>query len=202
MPEFRKSCDIGQTFNPTSQERNPVGVITRLTVGTTALVADISVTDPVQAGALAGRGDPAGGPAIPIVAALGDVSWGLGALQPVAFSGVLSVRNRQLVSSYLAARSGDLKVSIGWTVFDFDELEGSYYVCFSTAAFATATSGIPAKLRTVNPAGVRLAVDGTPITDITSPELYPFTLEVGPATRGTLYLATSVIDKVAKSWGA
>ena len=40
------------------------------------------------------------------------------------------------------------------------------------------------------------------MTDVVSPKLYPFTLEVVPQPIAqTLFLAASVSDKVTKGWG-
>src|SRR4051812_40953058 len=99
MPDYKRKCSVEQLFNFRKDLNKPMGVITALTIGTTTLVADLTVTDP------SGTVEVAAGPlavetvgALLIVGALSGVDWSpVRENTPICIEGAVSGKSRSML---------------------------------------------------------------------------------------------------------
>lgn len=204
MPEFNKTLSMTQLFNFKKDQQTPVGVIQSFKIGTTMFDADLMITDPsnVKMDANSQNLDQTAG-ALPIVAGLSQISWDLGDTNPIKIEGFVGARNKQRLNALLYSSMIDISVSISWTIFDYDLIAKTYFVCFATNGFDSAGSKTPVfALVAREGSDLKLTVTDEICEDVNSPKMFKFTLDVVPQPKAQkLALAASTTDKVLKSWG-
>jgi hypothetical protein len=202
MATFERSCSVEQCFNFKKDVQSPIGVINTLIIGATTFTPDLTVTDPSLTVDAAGGAEAKQTPgAMTIVGALETIKWELGDVEPIELGGVVSVKSKQMINALLFTTMVNINLTIGFTVYDYDELMKKYFVAFSTGNFTTSTTGVQGLVKK-DGNNLNLTIDHTPFDGVQSPKLYKFTLSVVPAPmQQLLYLAASDRDKVTKTWG-
>lgn len=206
MPEFTKSLSMGQLFNFKKDRQENIGAIRYLKIGTTEFLPDMTVTDPtlttVPAASQTTVEQTAGD--LKIVAGLTSISWDLGDATQVKFEGFLGVRNKQKLNALIYTSMIDINLQIGWVIYDYDPLSKVYFICYATGGFTSAATAAPGVSGLVHKESSELKISITDelCTDVNSPKMYKFSLEVDPQPLPQkLYLAASLDDKVVKYWG-
>lgn len=205
MPDYTRDCSIEQLFNLSKRRVQPVGAINALTIGTTTLIADMTVTDP------SGTAGLAGGPVVvqaagtlAIVGALRKVSWrSVKDNEPITIEGAISGKNRKLLMSILYSSQVDMSVRVSFMLYDYDMDSGSYFVGLSSNPHVTGTAPISGVLKKREDADLELSIESEPLPEPQSPVLFPFSMTIEPPTSGPqyVYLAMSPSDKLIKTWG-
>lgn len=185
MPEFRRVCDVYQGYDYKKDKQTPIGFITRMTVGGTALPADQTCKDP-----LTPTDDLA------VVAVCSDVLWELGATDALYFTAQLSVYNQQTMARLLINAMTSLEVICQFVVYEYDPVAKVYFKTFHCND--ADVHGLLEK----EGEDLNLSIADDASTEVQSPENYTFTIGIKPQPSAqSLTVATSSTKHVVKAWG-
>jgi len=184
--EISFSLSVTQGFNFDITEHLSVGHITSLTIGTTELNADLSVTDP----------EDLYGDNIKVVCVMSSIYWSGGFTDPIRFSCQVSSDNKQTLESIVNQTVSNTVVLFSFNVYDWDLTQQKYYKAFHT-------NGAALYGFIENQSGeLNMTIDPDQSMEVAHPINFKFTLGVMPADLAqSLHLAVSVIDKFVKQWG-
>lgn len=185
MPEYRRLLDVYQGYNFKGDKQTPVGFITKLHVGGSALSADQRSKDPTN-------------PTVDldVVAVLSDVLWQTSVTDAVYLSGQLSTVNRQAVALLTYNTLVNIEVVFQFTVFDYDPVAKRYVRTFHCNG-ADMRGLLEKRGDELN-----LSVADDASTEVQSPENYSFNIGIKPQPDAqTLHLATGDQKNFVKAWG-
>jgi hypothetical protein len=185
MAEYRRSLDIYQGYNYKKDKQTPVGFLTKITIGGTALTADQTCKDPTN---------PTSD--LKVVAVLSGVLWETGVTDPTYFSGQISATNRQNVALMVINSLTKIDVVYQFSVYDYDPVAKKYFLAFQSNS--TDMNGLIEKRGD----DLNLSVADDAGTEVQSPENYAFQIGIKPQPSAqTLHIATADQKVVVKSWG-
>lgn len=186
MPTFQKPCDQYQGYNFKKDVQTPVGYITALKIGTTALAVDQTVKDPLK---------PADD--LKVVAVLTGALWELGPTDALYFSGQVSITNKQNIQLLTYTEMTQVEVICKFAVYDYDPVQKAYYQCMLGTGDAELKGIIEKNGDDLN---VGIADEKSP--EVQSPENYAFQIGFKPQpTAQQITIATSFSNKAVKAWG-
>lgn len=185
MPQYAKNLDVYQGYNYKKDKQTPVGYITSIKIGDQTLTADQTCKDPKN---------PTSD--LKVVAVLNNFLWQTGVTDAVYFSGQISTSNKQNVALLVLTNMTKVDVVFQFCVYDYDPLQKQYFEgCWSNS---TDMNGILEK----SGDDLNLSVVDDPSHEVQSPENYTFMIGIKPQPSAqNLNIATSVSNKVVKSWG-
>lgn len=185
MPSFQRSLDVYQGFNFKKDVSTPVGFITKLTVGGTALAIDIeSVKDPMNPTA-----------ALKCVAVLNHYLWDMGPSDAVYLSGQISTKNKMTLQTMLMNDLTNIEIKVEFSLYEYDPIAKKYFQC--TFLNAELDGIIEKKGSDLN-----LMVADDASTEVQSPQNYALSMGVKPApTEQTINVATGFQKNIVKKWG-
>ena len=185
MPEFRKILDVYQGYNFKKGKQTPVGFITKMTIGETALRVDTTCKDPTNPTS-----------ELKVVAVCSDVLWELGVTDALYFTGQVSVYNRQAIMELVINNLTNIEVSLQFTIYDYDPVAKVYFKTFHCKD--TDIKGLLEK----RGEEVNLMIADEPSTEVQSPENYTLTMGIKPQFLAqSLTVCTSSNKNVVKAWG-
>ena len=185
MASSQYGCSIRQGFNFERDAQVLVGHLVSITIGGTALAADITLTLPTDLTN-----------ATAVVGVISDISWEGGYADPVHIQCNVSTENQKAISIMKHTTLTDTTVVYQFNIYKFDQVAKVYYLCFSSNA--TDMNGLIMKN------GGELAIDIGEENDPTvmSPLNYNFYIGIMPqASAQVLNFAVSNTDKFVKTWG-
>jgi hypothetical protein len=184
--EISFSLSVTQGFNFDINEQLSVGHITSLTIGTTELNADLSVTDP----------EFPNGDTIKVACVISAIFWSGGFADPIQFSCQVSNDNKQALEFLVDQTLSNTDVQFSFNVYDWDLTKQKYYKAFHT-------NGAALYGFIENQGGeLNMTIDPDQSMEVAYPINFKFTLGVMPAELAQfLHHATSVSDKFVKQWG-
>jgi len=185
MPQFRKTLDVYQGYNYKKDKQTPVGFITSLTLGATALTADQTCKDPTNP-----ETD------LKVVAVLSDILWETGVTDAIYFSGQVSVTNKQSIATLVYTSMTNMLAVFQFSVYEYDPLVKKYYLCFHSNSVDM--NGILEK----RGEELNLAIADDPSSQVQSPENYALTTGIKPQPSAqALQVAVGDQKNFSKSWG-
>ncbi|MDP3278638.1 MAG: hypothetical protein Q8Q09_25840 [Deltaproteobacteria bacterium] len=185
MPEFRRPLDIYQGYNYKKDKQTPVGYITKMTIGETAVAADQTCKDPTN---------PTQD--LKVVAVLSDVLWQTGVTDAVYLSGQVSTANRQSLALMVYNTLVNINVVFQFSVYDYDPLAKKYFLAFHSNS--TDMKGLLEKRGDE----LNLSVADDVSSEVQSPENYSLSIGIKPQPSAqALHIATGDQKNVVKSWG-
>lgn len=186
MPTFQKSCDQYQGYNFKKDVQTPVGFITSITIGDSAMSVDQTVKDPMSSA-----------DDLKVVAVLTGGMWELGPTDALYFSGQISVANKQAVQLLTYTSLAKVEILCKFAIYDYDPIEKKYYQCMLGTDDAE-LKGILEK----NGEDLNVAVADEKSSEVQSPENYAFQIGIKPQPEAQqVTIATSFSNKVVKAWG-
>ena len=172
------SLNLTQGFQFVTANQTPLGYLTSLTVGTTPLAADLSVTLPT-------------GGARAVVAVLRGYGWKQASGDALAFEGQISSSNKQLFNQAQSSATATTAVSFDFLAWDFDMVAGQYFKTF--AAVGGPLQALWASGR----------VEATVNDAVTTPPNYTMRLILSPTkVPQDLAVGTAVGKSTVRSWAA
>lgn len=149
---FEKTCDIPQGLNFKQDEHTPFGFITRLTIGSEGIPADIAVADPMKQSSQAtktnaGTGftaDTSGKLQKKVVAVLNKAAWDYTPTGMIEFGGIVSLFNMNRLASIAIMQGKGIGVHVEFIVYDYDGAASSFYPAFFSMKGEAPMSGKPA----------------------------------------------------------
>lgn len=115
------TLDVAQGFNFNAGVQTPVGYITSLTIGGTAVNADMLLRDPNQQ-------------RIPVVGVLKSINWGGGTSDAISYEVQISTYNKQQIASLLQPGLSDTSVQFNFMVYDYDPIAQAYFYSFGPSS--------------------------------------------------------------------
>jgi hypothetical protein len=172
-----------QGFNYQRDKQDRYGFITALTIGGTAMAADIAATDPVKKAP------------IQAVAVLNAARWNGGVSDPIDLSGNLSTENKQNLQAMIQKGPDSVAVEVAYTVYAFDPVTKAYY---AGAQGGTTSATLKA---VVQKQGQDLLLTVGERGQVPNPENWDFTLGIQAAAQQTMTFATAPGRNVIRRWG-
>ena len=185
MPSFNRNLDVYQGFNFKKDKQDPVGFITKLTIGGTEVKADLTTCkDPTSPS-----------DSIKAVMVLDGFSWDTGVTDPLGFTGRISVDNKQIVQNMLLGTLTNTEVKAEFTVYEYDPQKKKY---FKAAYNNEELSCLISK----SGDDLSIFVADDPAAEVQSPINYTMTIDLSPQEKQqSMSLATGDQQNVVKSWG-
>ncbi|MBK6461253.1 MAG: hypothetical protein IPF92_09620 [Myxococcales bacterium] len=173
-----KSLDVREGFYFQAGSQSSVGCLRALKLDTTELEADIDTALPTS------------GAQVKCVAVLTDFEWSAAPADPMAIGGRVSVKNKQALTTLLAARKPH-EVVMQFAIYEYDPMGKKYFL-------AVGSSGTDLHA-VLDPQGA--TVDPTPAIDVSAPQNHAVTFSFKPkATPQTVTIGAAVGRTVAKPW--
>tara|TARA_R110002072_G_C7826174_1_gene523774 strand:+ start:110 stop:682 length:573 start_codon:yes stop_codon:yes gene_type:complete len=185
MPAFDRNLDVYQGFNFKKDKQDPVGFITKLTIGGKEIKADLDTCkDPTSPS-----------DSIVSVMVLDSFGWMTGVTDPINFTGRISVANKQTIAEMLLGTLTNTEVKINFSLFEYDPKAKKYF-----------KSGFPNEelscLLGKSGSDLNIYLSDDPATEVQSPINYGFSIGITPQeTEQSITLATGDQKNIVKSWG-
>lgn len=185
MPSFDRSLNVYQGFNFKKDKQDPVGFVTKLTIGGKEVKADLTTCkDPTSPS-----------DSIKAVMVLDSFGWGTGVTDPLNFTGRISVDNKQILASALLGTLTNTEVKMTFVCYEYDPQAKKYFKCSYNNEELEAILG-----KSGSELNIYLSDD--PATEVQSPINYGLSLGVTPQEKEqSITLATGDQQNVVKSWG-
>lgn len=183
MPPTSIALSAQQGFDHQKDPQASFGYVTSLTVGTTQLTPDLTVTD--------GNLDRSN-----VVGVLTGVAVSTAAGTPLEFQAQISAENQRVVSLLAHEPLSNTEVTVSLVTYSYDPGAGTYYRSLYSP---TALRG---QVATTKPGGPKvLQVSGEPSGEVTSPVNFAMTLGMVPNGPQTLMVADSASGATPRQWG-
>ena len=187
MPALNKDCSVYQGFNFKNDKQETVGHLLSLKIGEQDLTADISVTDPLEAG---------GTKQVKVVGVASGVYWEGGYADPVQISVQISVTNKNEAATLLHKTMENTTVLYEFAVYEFDRETKAYFKALHSGEVQL--KGILSQ----EGGELQMFLDDTPNSEVQKPENYGLQIAVVPEDEEqSIHLAVSSTKKFAKQWG-
>ena len=177
-------CSLTQAYNFQKDSQEPVGHLTSITIGTSVLAADTTLTLPTTFATAA------------VVGVISDLSWNGGYADPIHIRCNISNANQVTVSVLTNTDLSNTLVQMNFNIYNFDPVNKVYYL--SCTSNLTALNGF------VNKSGGNLSLSVQTENDHTveSPLNYRMYIGTMPQpTAQTINFAANNTAKYVKSWG-
>lgn len=181
------NCSVYQGFNFQKDAQDIVGHIVALTLGTQAVTADLSVTDPTSSDM---------GTYVKVVGVISSIYWNGGYADPIQFSCQVSTATKNYLASQQHKSMSNTDVEMNFNIYDYDPDAKVYFKAFNTND-ATVKGLI---LKAGGELQMNINMDQS--MEVVNPKNYSFTLGVMPQPISQdILMAVSNSDKFAKKWG-
>lgn len=187
MPQFARALDVVQGFNFKKDKQGPVGFVTSISIGGTALTADLqTIKDPEKPGDnLSGN----------VVAVLNHYLWETGSTDAIYLSGQVSTSNKQTLASMLLGTFSSIEVLVKYTVYEYDPLAKKY---FKSNFLDAELKGLLEK----SGDDLNLSIADDESREVQSPKNFTFQIGIKPqATEQSINVATADAKNIVKKWG-
>ncbi|QTA81200.1 Uncharacterized protein dnl_35310 [Desulfonema limicola] len=190
MADISFSCDVNQAFNFEMDKQVVVGHLDTLTIGTTALEIDLTVTDP-----LAPEGDSK-----TVCGVLSGIFWTGGYSDPIQINAQVSIKNKSTIATMMHMKQmQNVDITFSYTVYTYDPVAKLYFQCFR--------GGVDAELSgLIDKSGgqLNISISDYEASDVTSPKLFDFSISVLPeesVAEQAIHFAVGSTDNIVKPWG-
>ena len=185
MAQLSYPCDLEQAFNFEKDKQVLVGHLVSISIGGTALSADITLTKPT---------DNATSEAV--VGAISGISWEGGYGDPIYISCNVSTKNQTSVAVLTHTKMANTEVVFKFNVYAFDQVAKKYYLCFHSDS--KDMNGLVLK----QGGNLSLFIDSDPDMTVPSPLNYQLQIGIMPQQSAqVIQVAVSDTDKFSKAWG-
>lgn len=187
MPQFARALDVVQGFNFKKDKQNSVGYLISMTIGGTALKADLeTIKDPEKPGDnLSGN----------VVAVLNHYLWETGSTDAIYLSGQVSTGNKQTLASMLLGSWSSIEVVFKYVVYEYDPLAKKY---FKSNFLDAELKGLLEK----SGDELNLSIADDESREVQSPKNFTFQIGIKPqATEQSVNVATADSKNIVKKWG-
>jgi hypothetical protein len=189
MPVKNYPCSIEQTMNFKRDVQAYCGIVSALTIGTTALTADLkNIVDPTNVTSTSG---------LTAVGVLSGIHFDGGQTSNLDFEFAVSTANQVSIQNMLDQGLSNTQIKINFTCYYYDPVKAVYYQCYwSNNAEMT---GVIAK----EGDELAISVDVQPYHGIKQPLLYLVRLSVSPnpGQNQSIHIANSSTAKNVIAWG-
>lgn len=181
------NCSVYQGFNFQKDSQDMVGHIVALTIGTSQLTADLSVTDPTSSNMAT---------YVKVVGVVSHIFWNGGYADPIQLSCQVSTTNKNTIATLQHQSLSNTEIDLNYNIYDYDPDAKVYYKCFHT-------NGASVKGLIMKSGGeLQINVDMDQSTEVVNPKNYTFTLSTMPQPQSQdIQLAVSNTSKFVKKWG-
>lgn len=184
MAQSHHDCSIRQGFNFVKDEQVLVGHLVSISIGGTALSADITLTLPTDYKTAA------------VVAPISTIHWDGGYADPIHILCNVSTKNQTAVSLLTHTDLSKTDVEFAFNIYAFDQVNKVYYLCFHTDSVVM--KGLVLK----NGGDLALSIENDPDMTVPSPLNYSMQIGIMPQQIAQdIKLAVSNTDKFVKKWG-
>lgn len=181
------SCSVYQGFNFQKDAQDLVGHIVALTIGTSQLAADISVTDPTSANMAT---------YVKVVGVVSSIFWNGGYADPIQFSCQVSTANKNTIATLQHQSLSNTEIDLNYNIYDYDPDAKVYFKCFQTND--AAIKGLIMK----SGGELQMNVNMEQSLEVTNPKNFTLTMGVMPQDISQdIMMAVSNTAKFAKKWG-
>ena len=183
MANLSYNCSLRQAFNFEKDAQYLVGHVVSITIGTTALKADTTLTLPTTYKTAA------------VVGVIRDWNWRGGYADPIEIAFNVSNENQKTIAVMTHTNLSNTVVVIEFNIYAFDQDAKVYYLC---ANVTKALNGLILK----SGGELSLQVDSHNDPTVASPLNFPVYIGIMPhETAQTINFAVSNSDKFVKTWG-
>ena len=178
-------CSLEQAFHFKRDRQNTVGYVISLTIGTTPLLADLRLTNPL---------DPGGEP-LAAVGAIAELALSNPKTDPLYLDFAISEANQKHLQQLIHTQLSNTQVTIAITVDAYDPVAKAYYP--AVYMLRTDLHGLIAK------AGGEyiLSVDSQPLPSVIAPLVFTTHLGLTPAGCQPIGMAAAVHAQYNVPWG-
>lgn len=181
---YAKTLDVVQGFNFRADKTTAVGCVTQLTIGSTALKADLVTKDPTNPSS-----------SIACVAVMGSITWNTGAGDVFDLQGQVSADNRQAIVTYLLT-TPNLSTTFQLKVYEYDATSKKYF------AAIYGNDGVEKGTIPKTGSTPKLSVASTPSTQVQSPANYALNISIAPQPIAQSFsVASTPTNVVTMAWG-
>ena len=185
MAESSYSCDVSQGFNFQRDAQDTIGFIKVLKIGDTELKADFTLTNPEDVAAT-----------IKAVGVLSNIYWEGGYADPIQFSGMVSVDNKNAATLLTHKSLSNTEVELEFVVYKYDEKAKKYFRAFHCNDVKL-TCLVQKSGRELN-----LSIDNDQSMEVMSPKNFQLTMGAMPQDVAMeIHLAVSKSDKFVEQFG-
>jgi hypothetical protein len=185
MAQYSCDCNVKQAFAYEHDQQVPMGHVISLSIGGTALSADLSSKSPLD------DSD------VKCVGVVRKVSWDGGYTDPVDITFMISTANKQALQGLLHSSLKSTVIACQYDVYDFDPIAAAYYKSFSSND--TALNGLIKKDGGKLSLELNKEADG----DVPSPMNYETHLVFNPKPEQQgIMIATASQQNIVKRWGS
>jgi len=181
------NCSVYQGFNFQKDSQDIVGHIVALTLGTQAVTADLSVTDPTSSDM---------GTYVKVVGVVSSIYWNGGYADPIQFNCQVSTTTKNYLATQQHKSMSNTDVEVNFNIYDYDPDAKVYFKAFFTND--TSVKGLIMK------AGgeLQMNINMDQSMEVVNPKNYSFSLGVMPqAVSQDILMAVSNSNKFVKKWG-
>lgn len=184
MASNNYNCSLQQAYNFQKDQQQNVGHLVSLTIGTQALTADHTLTNPI------------GYAAVTVAGVIENWNWEGGYSQPIYMDCNISTTNQTSVSVLTQTNLSNTVVVANFNIYTFDPINKVYYLSCTTNS--TALNGFIFK----QGGDLSLAVDVNNDHQVESPKNYKMMIGFMPQpTQQQINFAVSNTQKFVKQWG-
>lgn len=202
---YSRDLDVEQAFNFNRSRQRAFGYVTMMAIGPGApLLPDFTEMSPLLPGGTANLSNSTQtAPGLPVVGALASVRWELGTEDPIEFSLRISAKNQAAVLGFQYKTAAVVDVKIAFAVYEYSQASRNYYVAFGSAMMDRGSPIMGQIVKSTDRQGLDLEVGFEPATEVWAPQNFLLRFSMRPKTLmpQTLYLGTSPLGKMVKTWG-
>jgi len=184
MASSQFGCSITQGFNFQKDSQELVGHLVSMSIGGTALTADLELTVPTDLSASK------------VVGVIEDISFNGGYADPIWISANVSTANQKAVALLTHTSLSKTDVEFQFNIYQYDPVNKVFYLAYHSNS--TTLKGLVLKQ------GGELSLSISPDADarVGSPLNYNMQIGIMPQSSAqSLAFAVSNSDKFAKQWG-
>ena len=184
-----KACDSASAFRFNSDTQARIGHITKLTIGSEDVKADMSLRDPLNPSDSSKK--------IKVVGAIDTFTWNLEITGALQFSAQVSDDTKSKLLEMLLKGIKDITIKVTFTIYDYDTRKAKYF-----KSGHTDDKEMEGSIK-LNGSERMIAVADDRSSAVEEPRNFRFELFVTPARKAqTINFAVSEGGNIAKQWGS
>ena len=181
------NCSVYQGFSFQKDGQDLVGHIVALTVGTSPVTADLSVTDPTSSDMKS---------YVKVVGIVSSIFWNGGYADPIQFNCQVSTASKNYLATLQHQSLSNTDVEVNFNIYDYDPDAKLYFKAFHTND--ATVKGLIMK----SGGELQMNINMEQSMEVVNPKNYSFFIGVMPqAISQDIQLAVSNTDKFVKKWG-
>jgi len=203
---YSRSLSIEQAFSFNRSRQESFGYITSLSIGSGVVQPDYVLDDPIGGlpAAPSATQSRQARPGLKVVGVLSEVSWELGVEDPITFSARISAVSKNAIMGVQYSSLPSVDVAVSWVVYEYDQAAFQYYVAFGSSTGGSGGRGVRGQIvKSVYDRALELRVGFEPASEVYAPQNFEleFTMRPVTGTPQVLYLGTSRLGRIFKTWG-